>query len=83
MFLYLLVSLVVSFFYSALLFFNDYLSSKPESNFLSPIVMSLAGVMFLVIPIHLGLSLKMHILCILVINVVGYAIYHQFGMHKK
>ncbi|STY86108.1 Uncharacterised protein [Moraxella ovis] len=83
MFLYLLVSLVVSFFYSGLLFLNDYLSSKSESNFLSPIVMSLVGVMFLVIPIHLGLSLKMHILCILVVNVVGYAIYHQFRMHKK
>ena len=71
------------FFYSGLLFLNDYLSSKSESNFLSPIVMSLVGVMFLVIPIHLGLSLKMHILCILVVNVVGHAIYHQFRMHKK
>lgn len=83
MLLYLLILMIISFLYGGILLFNDYLSSNPESSFLSPIIMSVSGVMFLVIPIHLEVSIKIHILSVLVINVVGYAIYHQFGMHKK
>lgn len=83
MFLSLSILLVISFLYGIVLLLNDYLSSKPDSNFLSPIIMSLSGVMFLMIPMHIGLSLKTHILCILFVNVVGYAIYYQFKVHKK
>ena len=75
MFFYLLCLIIFSFFYGAVLLFNDYLSSNPESSFLSPIIMSVSGVMFIVIPIHLEVTLKIHILSVLVINVIGSTIY--------
>lgn len=75
MLLYLLILMIISFLYGGMLLFNDYLSSNPESSFLPPIIMSVSGVMFIVIPIHLEISLKIHILSVLVINVIGSTIY--------
>lgn len=83
MLLNLLILLIISCFYGGVLLFNDYLSGQIESNFLSPIIMALAGVMFLVIPIYIGLNPKMHILSIFIVNIVGYAIYWQFRIHNK
>lgn len=75
MLLYLLILMIISFLYGGMLLFNDYLSSNPESSFLPPIIMSVSGVMFIVIPIHLEVTLKIHILSVLVINVIGSTIY--------
>ncbi len=83
MFLNILLLFLVSLLYAGVLLVNDYLSKRPDSSFLSPILMSSTVVMLVIVPINLNLSLKIHILCILIINVIGWLTYARLKTFIK
>ncbi len=74
-----LTLLLLSMLYSVVLFLNAYVSKQPDYNFLSPILMSLLGFLFIVLPPYFDLSLKRQILYIVIVNIFGLLIYRSIS----